>query len=316
MAAAGAAMVRTAAMAIALALLIPARRVSATPAPPFHTREIAEGVFVHIGRQVALDAPGHDDIANVGYVVGTRCVAVVDTGGSLKVGRALRAEIRERTPLPICYVVNTHDHVDHVLGDAAFLADTPRFVGHSHLKPAMLRNRDFFLKSYGSDFDQPPSQDQVIVPDLAVAEDLELDLGGRRLTLRAWPDAHTDSDLTVLDQKTGTLWAGDLLFRDRLPSLDGDLLGWLAALRELEGMRMRLCIPGHGAAGTDVKTLIASDRRYLTALADGVRAELRGGQSMQHAIDHVAESERSRWLLWPETHPHNVARAYQQLEWE
>lgn len=82
--------------------------------------ELAAGVYVHRGAQLPLDVPGHDDIANIGFIVGSRCVAVIDTGGSARVGRALRATVRRRTSLPICYVINTHVHVDHVLGNEAF----------------------------------------------------------------------------------------------------------------------------------------------------------------------------------------------------
>src|SRR5271168_1208632 len=95
----------------------------------FAVNELASGVYVHRGAQLPLDAPGHDDIANIGFVVGSRCVAVIDTGGSVRVGRGLRAAIRRRTSLPICYVINTHVHVDHVLGNFAFVSDRPSFVG-------------------------------------------------------------------------------------------------------------------------------------------------------------------------------------------
>src|SRR6202041_1224284 len=87
--------------------------------------ELASGVYVHRGAQLPLDVPGHDDIANIGFIVGSRCVAVIDTGGSVRTGLALRAAIRRRTSLPICYVINTHVHVDHVLGNWAFKDDHP-----------------------------------------------------------------------------------------------------------------------------------------------------------------------------------------------
>src|SRR5580698_7084613 len=52
---------------------------------------IGRGVFVHLGKPLAMDVPGHDDIANIGFIVGAKCVAVIDTGGSMRIGRGLRA---------------------------------------------------------------------------------------------------------------------------------------------------------------------------------------------------------------------------------
>ena len=112
---------------------------------PLEVEEVAPSVFVHVGKMLALDAPGHDDIANIGFIVGTRCVAVIDTGGSTRIGRALRESVRRHSTLPVCYVINTHDHVDHILGNAAFKDDKPVFVGHSNLTAALTRDRSFFV---------------------------------------------------------------------------------------------------------------------------------------------------------------------------
>ena len=68
--------------------------------PAFAVRQLAPGVFVHEGRPLALTAPGHDDIANLGFIVGTRCVAVIDSGGSVRTARALLASIRAHTATP------------------------------------------------------------------------------------------------------------------------------------------------------------------------------------------------------------------------
>src|ERR1700735_1551750 len=214
--------------------------------------EPAPGVYMHRSAQLRLDAPGHDDIANIGFIVGSRCVAVIDTGGSVRIGRALRAAIRQRTRGAICYVVNTHVHVDHVLGNAAFAQDRPSFVGHRALPAAMARSRDFFLQHYAADLDQPPSAAQIIAPDRTVEQTLELDLGDRRLSLRAWPTAHTDCDLTVLDDRSGTLWTGDLLFRERLPALDGSASGWLAVIDQLASLQVKRAVPGHGPVTADL----------------------------------------------------------------
>ena len=278
--------------------------------------ELAPGVYLHRGAPVSLDAPGHDDIANLGFIVGSRCVAVIDTGGSVRIGRALRATVRRHTSLPICYVINTHVHVDHVLGNEAFKEDHASFVGHAALAQAIARSRPFFLKEYARDFDAPATPAQVVGPDRLVESELTLDLGNRSLTLRAWPIAHTDCDLTVYDQKTSTLWTGDLLFIERLPALDGSLLGWIAAVDQLAAQRVKLAVPGHGPPTADAAQALARERSYLESLLEGVRRELAEGKSLQDAMLHVGRDEKPGWLLWDEVEPRNVARAYEELQWE
>lgn len=278
--------------------------------------EIAPGVFVHVGKMLALDAPGHDDIANIGFIVGARCVAVIDTGGSVRVGRALRESVRRHSSLPVCYVINTHDHVDHVLGNVAFKNDRPVFVGHSALTAALKRDRAFFVEHYAGDLDAPATADEIIGPDQTVSTTLDLDIGRRHLKLRAWPKAHTDCDLTVEDDRSRVLWTGDLVFRERIPALDGSIVGWLADIDQLASSDATMIVPGHGAVTRDIKAALSSERQYLEAVRDGVRAALAGGRSIEQAAQEVAASERPRWQLWDTAHAHNVSRAYQELEWE
>jgi len=98
--------------------------------------------------------------------------------------------------------------------------------------------------------------------------------------------------------------------------LDGNLKGWLAAIDGLSRMGSRLVVPGHGSLTFDLADSLNRERAYLSALYDGVREELAQGQSMQDAIGKVALAERDRWTLWNDVHPRNVARAYQELQWE
>jgi quinoprotein relay system zinc metallohydrolase 2 len=301
---------------IAIWLLVCLVVFAADARAEFNLSEPEPGVFVHLGRPLALDVRGHDDIANIGFIVGKKCVAVIDTGGSTSIGRALRASIREHTSLPVCYVITTHVHVDHLLGNAAFTVDKPSFVGNAALPAAIARSRDFFLKQYAADLDSPAGAAQVIAPDRLVEHELSLDLGDRSLLLRAWPKAHTDCDLTVYDAATNTLWTGDLLFRERLPALDGSIKGWLAVLDELARMQVELAVPGHGPLARDLAAAIVPERRYLQALAAGVRGEITQGKPLEDAIEHVAAEEKTQWRLWDEVHPRNVVRAYEELEWE
>ena len=299
-------MLRRVACALALA------SCAATGAP-LKVDEVAHGVFVHQGATLALDAPGHDDIANIGFVVGQRCVAVVDTGGSVRTGRALRESVVAHTKLPVCYVINTHVHVDHVLGNAAFKADKPAFVGSAMLGPAIEASRRFFVEHYPHDVEAP---DQIIGPDTTVATTRELDLGGRTLALRAFPKAHTDSDLTVLVDDVGVLWTGDLLFIGRVPALDGSAKGWLAAISELARAHPKIVVPGHGPVSHDLASALAPERRYLQALVEGVRNEIAAGKPIDDATAHVGQSEKANWQLFDTANAHNVSLVYRELEWE
>ena len=127
-------------------------QVLAEPTNEFNLTEVAHGLFVHGGVNVNLDQPPHDDIANIGFIVGDKCVAVIDTGGSVAIGKKLRKALRKITSKPICYVINTHIHYDHVLGNVAFRRDEPETIGHYSLRAAIDANRSFFseIVCYGA----------------------------------------------------------------------------------------------------------------------------------------------------------------------
>lgn len=284
---------------------------------PLPMREIAPGVYVHTGRQEVTDTANRGDIANIGFIVGERCVAVIDTGGSIVIGERLRRAVEAATPRPICYVINTHMHPDHVLGNAAFSKGSapPIFVGHAHLAAALATRgtnyRHALLRDAGADL----AGSEIVPPTLEVKNTLELDLGARKLQLRAWPTAHTDNDLTVFDETTGTLWLSDLLFAGHTPVVDGSLRGWLGVIAEIARLEPRRVISGHGEA-TDWRRALADQERYLRVLLNETRAAIKAGKTLSQAVDSVGRSEREHWLLFDEFHRRNVTAAYAELEWE
>ena len=122
----------------------------------FNLREISQGVYVHQGKHVDLEHVDHDDIANIGFITGDECIAVIDTGGSVTIGHALKNAIKNISSLPVCYVINTHIHFDHVLGNIAFKEYEPEFVGHENLVEEMEHNRSFFLSEFTADLGVNP----------------------------------------------------------------------------------------------------------------------------------------------------------------
>jgi quinoprotein relay system zinc metallohydrolase 2 len=288
---------------------------AAPPAlPPLALDNPAPGVYVHYGVQASTSRENFGDIANIGFIVGDRCAAVIDTGGTYAVGRALRAALRRVTALPICYVINTHVHPDHVFGNAAFSEDHPEFVGHARLAASLARRGPNYLHALQRDLGEVADGSTIVAPTRIVETTETIDLGGRRLLLRAWRTAHTDCDLTVYDEATRTFFVGDLAFVGHIPVVDGNLRGFLAVIEELRAIPADRAIPGHGRAAAWPDAL-ASESRYLNALLVDVRAAIKAGRTLSETVETVQPAPGA-WLLRDEFHRRNVSAAYAELEWD
>jgi quinoprotein relay system zinc metallohydrolase 2 len=278
--------------------------------------QVAPGNYVHYGEHAERSPQNLGDNANVGFVVGERCVAVVDTGGSFAVGQRLRAAIREVTSLPVCYVILTHAHPDHLLGAAAFLPDAPRFVGHAGLPRALAARGEFYLRTLERDLGALAQGSAIVPPSLLVQQRTAIELGGRRLQIDAWPVGHTDNDLTVLDESTGTLWLSDLLFAEHVPVVDGSILGFLQVLERLRTMPATGFVPGHGRSSLPWPRAVDAQQRYLERIVRETRQALANGTTLQEAIDSVGYAEAGNWVNFDIFHRRNVTTAYTELEWE
>ena len=301
-------------------VLLAAALVTQAGAAPLRVEQVAPGVYVHVGKHTDFEDGYDGDIANIGFVVGSEAVAVIDTGGSYAVGMALKEALRRVTALPVRYVINTHVHPDHVFGNAAFsdaaAGGGPRFIGHAMLPDAMRARGATYLRNLHKQLGGAAANSRLVLPDDIVQERLTIDLGKRRLELRAWPGAHTNNDVSVFDVASGALWTGDLLFTERTPSIDGDVQGWLAAMAILDGMPATITIPGHGAPTRDKGGALARQRAYLTTLQQDIATSIRQGKDMTDTMETAASAERTRWQLFDVVNRRNVNLLYPLMEWQ
>lgn len=278
--------------------------------------EAAPGVFVHVSEHHWPDRENHGEIANLGFIVGDDCVAVIDSGGSPRQGLALRQAVKNVTSKPVCYVINTHVHPDHIYGNRAFQEKGVRFVGHYKLERAMATRAPHYLSKADELLDIRVDSNNIIPPDLQVKQTLSLNLGNRELVLTAHPSAHTDNDLSVYDKNTDTLWLADLLFLEHIPVIDGSIRGWLKEMARLEKNRYKLVIPGHGRLVKDWPASLQPQKAYLQRMASEIRTMIKQGKTLEFAVAHVGLSEKNNWQLFEQFHRKNVTIAFAELEWE
>lgn len=299
-------------------LVLPAHAAAQPEAvEPLPVVEVAPGVFVHQA-PYALALPRNlGFVGNAGFIIGDDAVAVVDTGGSMKAGERLKAAIAAHTSLPVRYVINTHMHPDHVLGNAAFAGPGVTFIGHHNLPQALRARAESYLEAtrrlVGPDGAEGT---RVVLPDQTVSDSLTVDLGHRPLLLEAWPTAHTATDLTVFDGATDTWFLGDLLFLGHVPAIDGKALGWISLLEQLKARPAARVVPGHGPAQQPWPAAAAPTERYLRRLVADVRGMVRDGRSMDEAARQAGRAEAADWALFDDFNARNATATFHELEWE
>jgi len=288
-------------------------RTALANAPSLSFTEVVAGSFVHFGKHEAMSVSNGGNIANIGFIIGETSIAVIDPGGSPRIGASMREHIHAVSPLPISHVILTHIHPDHVFGGNAF-ADVPHVIAHKHFTRAAIQRADFYRNAFAGLFTSP-EQITTLVPTETNFDRLTIDLGNRILTVRQHDTGHSDNDVSVFDEKTKTLWASDLVFTHRLPSLDGSLPGWIGVLEELSDVAPDLVIPGHGPAG-NWHEAVEPQLRYLRKMLRQTRAAIRDNTRLREAIEQVATDERNQWRLFDRQHKSNVTKAFTELEWE
>ncbi|HEY1027864.1 MAG TPA: quinoprotein relay system zinc metallohydrolase 1 [Pseudomonas sp.] len=262
-------------------------------------RQIADGVWLVEGSTDNFAADNGGNIVNVGFIETAEGVVVIDSGPSRRYGEALRQSIEKTTGKPVVRVLLTHHHPDHVLGNQAFvgvpiaaLPETTRLLAEQG--DAMAENMYRLVGDW-------MRGTEVVLPSEEVQEGT-LEIGGRRLQLLALR-GHTGADLAILDERTGVLFAGDLLFYQRAlttpnsPGLDV----WLADLDRLEALPWKQIVPGHGPLTADAAPF-AQMRDYLSWLDGLLRQGAEQGAEMNELIrapipERFAQVNLSRYEL-------------------
>ncbi|WP_240643660.1 quinoprotein relay system zinc metallohydrolase 1 [Paracoccus siganidrum] len=236
--------------------------VALSPADPASPVEVADGVWMIEGAAQSFARTNGGAICNIVLLATPEGAVVVDTGSNARQGAALR-QLADQKFGGVAAVVNTHHHPDHWLGNQAF-ADRP-ILALPQSRALQAENgqgySDNLYRILGSWMNGT-----AFMPATADAAPGPLVIGGRALRLIAM-SGHSQADLLLLDQATGTLVAGDMLFLDRAPSFpDAAIADWLAGLDRIAAIGAGGVVPGHGPFHRSSAAL-AQTRAYLRAFA-------------------------------------------------
>lgn len=275
----------------------------AQPAP-MKAQAVADGVWFVQGLSALGSAANQNFISNAAFVVTPDGVLVIDALGSPPLARQLLALIGEKTTQPVRYVVITHCHADHIYGLQEFKAAGATLVGHVGCRD-YLNSETARLRLQASREEMAPWIDddtRLVAPDRWVGEggqeaDVLLQLGSRRFRIQHAGPAHTDEDLVVLDEQTGVLFAGDIVFRSRIPFVgQADSGRWVKALDRMLILQPRLLVPGHGPVSTQPAQDLQLTRDYLLFLRHAMGEAARNLEPFEEAY---ARADWSRYQSLP-----------------
>lgn len=263
------------------ACLISGAAISAPLSYDLKAQKIAENTWVFQGGLEDFSNKNGGNIVNTGFVVTEEGVVVIDTGPSLRYGKAMRQAIEAITDKPIKVVYNTHHHPDHFLGNQAF-SDMDIQALPETGKQIALHGNAFAENMYRMVGDWMRST-EVFLPANPVSSD-QLQLGSHSFKLLSFT-GHTGSDLVVYDEKTGVLFASDMVFYQRAlttPHTPG-LNVWLTEIEKLRSIPFKTLVPGHGPLVKDERAFNQMSA-YLSWLDVVLTDSAKAGLSMTEVM--------------------------------
>lgn len=275
-------------------------------------------IYYSIGNPGIPGKVNEGNTSNAGFVVTPEGVVVFDALGTPSLGWALLQEIRKITDKPVRYNVLSHYHADHIYGLQAFRDHTAAVIIAQDRAREYNENEETADERADQRLDQRREalapwvnkDTRVVSPDITFNDRLLLTLGGKRFQMIYAGPAHSASDMMMMVEPDGVLFAGDIVQNSRIPFMNSDDVNtkqWLEALGVVEKLDPKFIIPGHGRPSTKAKEAIAFTRDYI----DYVRAAMR--KAVENWTDFDVAYRQTDWSKYagiPAFETNNRGNAY------
>ncbi|TXH61078.1 MAG: quinoprotein relay system zinc metallohydrolase 1 [Burkholderiaceae bacterium] len=273
-------------------------------------RALAPGVWVVEGANADFSPGNGCNIINTGFIATGSGVLVINTGPSKRYGEQLRALIARTTNEPVVQVIHLNLHPDYFLGNQAF-ADVPRLATDA-TRAGMAREAKAYEDNLYRLCGDWMRGTEAMLPTGTVALG-PLHIGSRDMELREYR-GHTDSDLVLVDKSSGVVFAGGLVFAQRIPTTPHAQVGpWLQSLRAFAALPVKTLVPSHGPVRADASA-VGQTQRYLQWIDGRFRQLAEQGAEMNEVLRSEVPAEFRAWAAFGTEYTRNVAHLYPRYE--
>jgi len=207
-------------------------------------QEVAPGAWAMLTSCIGKEGGG----PHAGFILAGDEVIVIDSLISLASARELLTKIREIAGKEPTFLINTHAHPDHVIGNQ-ILAPPATIIAHEKVREVLLKEGSAIIDGMVKEnpaLAEDLREARIVLPDITYRSHMTLYFGGRTIELIHPGVSHTAGDTLVYLKEDKVLYAGDLLFNMIVPPIFGNSTGWIAALEQIERMDIDVVVPGHG----------------------------------------------------------------------
>ena len=297
----------------------PATPPATVAKPLMQAKSVVPNVYYVQGVSEMGSSANQNFISNAGFVVTSAGVVVIDALGSPELARRLLAEIAKVTKKPIHTVVLTHYHADHIYGLQVFKEAGARIVAHGAARE-YLTSDTARLRLEASRQELWPWVDEktrLVPADEWLTSPQTLTVGGVRFDIQPVGPSHTAEDLVVYLPQQKVLFAGDLVFRNRIPFVgQADSRHWIEAMQSLLTFDTRWVVPGHGPISNDPKADMTLTRDYLMYLRDTMGRAAKDMEPFESAYASTDWSKFERMPLFKSANRMNAYNTYLLMEQE
>ena len=271
---------------------------------------IAKNSYYFYGKEQYFSEKNAGDIANAAFIITKNSVILIDTGTTVAYANAVKEQIAKKTKNPIRYVINTHHHPDHFLGNKAFEKST--IFATEYTKNDIKNHGEKYVSNMIALIGKPAYSTRALTPN-KILDSKKLILDDYSLDILYF-DGHTKSDIAILDKNTKTLYTSDLIFNQRaLATPHANLKKWISTLEKLKDLDFDVLVPGHGKVAYS-KNVINENIRYLKFLDERLILGIEEGLDTFEILEQEVPEDIKNYSMFEEEFERSIINLYPKYE--